>query len=209
MHLFTRQATLGRDHVQDGLGYAVEIAQYVSEKTSLEVIPWATVYGAPIGSVSWSARVESQAAMGAAQDALLADPGFQERVTRNAQLFVGLPEDSIGEFVGFSGAGDTVRQYASIVTAQCAAGKVTDAMAWGVDMMQYAGKLTGLDTSIVRGLYGPFATLVWISLADTLEQVDAANAAMSGDPTYLERLDQAGDLFLPGSGAQLLIRRLA
>ena len=75
----------------------------MSETTSLEVIPWTTVYGAAIGSVSWSSRVESQAAMGAAQDALSADPGFQERVAAQSHLFVGLAEDAIGEFVGFSG----------------------------------------------------------------------------------------------------------
>ena len=59
------------------------------------------------------------------------------------------------------------------------------------------------------GLDGPFVTLVWFSLADTLEEADAADAAMSSDPSYLERIDQAGELFLPGTASQRLIRRLA
>ena len=67
MHLFTRKGRFAPDQVEDGLVYAAEIAQYVSQKTGLEVVPWATLYGEPVGTVSWSARVESQAAMGAAR----------------------------------------------------------------------------------------------------------------------------------------------
>jgi len=209
MQLFTRQATLARDQIQDGMAYAVEIAQYVSTRTGLEVNAWTTVYGAPLGSVSWSTRVASQAAMGAAQETLAADPGFLERMSANGHRFDGSSEDAIGEFVAFSGDGGTVRQYASITTAQCAGGKIADAMAWGVDVMQHVAKVTGSDGSLVRAIYGPFATLVWISLYDTLDEVDAADRATSSDPSYLERLDQGGDLFLPGSASQRLIRRLA
>jgi hypothetical protein len=70
-------------------------------------------------------------------------------------------------------------------------------------------KLTGLDTSLARGIYGPWATLVWISLADTLEEADSADAAMSSDPSYLECVDQGGELFIPGTASQRLVRRLA
>ena len=209
MHLFTRQATLARDQIEDGMAYAVEIAGYVTKKTGLDVNPWTTVYGGQLGSVSWSARVDSQAAMGAATDELANDAGFQKQVAANSHRFDGPLEDSIGEFVALSGDGGPVRQYASIVTAQCAGGKIADAMAWGVDMMQLSAKLTGSDGALVRPIYGPFATLVWIGLFDTLEEADAAETARSGDPSYLERLDQGGDLFLPGSASQRLIRRLS
>jgi hypothetical protein len=209
MHLFTRQATLARDQIQDGIAYAVDIAAYVSEKTGLEVNAWTTVYGGPLGSVSWSSRVDSQAAMGAATDALVADAGFQERVAANVHRFDGPLEDSIGEFVALTGEPGPVRQYAGIVTAQCAAGKIADAMAWGVDIMQLSAKLTGTDHALVRPLYGPFATLVWIALFDTLEEADLLETARASDPTYLERLDQGGDLFVPGSATQRLIRRLS
>ena len=209
MNLFTRVATLAPEHFQDGLAYAPDVAKYVSKKTGLEVNAWGSVYGAPVGTVSWSARVESQAAMGDAQDALATDPGFQKLVQENAHLFTGSMEDTIGQFVAMEGTGDEVPQYAAIVTAQCAPGRITEAMAWGVDIMHYASKLTGLDGALVRGIYGPFATLAWISLAGTLEQADAADAAMSTDPTYIERIDQGGELFIPGTASQRLIRRLA
>ena len=207
MHLFTRQATLARDQIQDGLAYAADVAQYVGKKTGLEVNAWAALYGAPLGTVSWSARVDSQAAMGAASATLLGDAGYQERLAANLHRFDGAAEDAIGEFVAFAGEG-APRSYVSIVTAQCALGKIADAMAWGVDIMQHAAKLTGADSSLVRGLYGPFGTLVWIATYDSLADVDKAGVALSSDTTYLERLDQGGDFFVPGTGTQRLIQRL-
>ena len=45
--------------------------------------------------------------------------------------------------------------------------------------------------------------------ADFIVPIEAADAAMSSDPTYLERIDQGGELFLPGAATQRLIRRLA
>lgn len=77
------------------------------------------------------------------------------------------------------------------------------------DGISHASKMTGLDGSFLRALYGPWATLVWISLAETMEEVDIATASLSGDGTYLERIDDAGPLFLPGSASQRLLRRLA
>ncbi len=210
MHLFTRQATLTPGTIPDGMAYAVEIAQYVSEKTGLEVIPWSVVYGAPLGTVSWSARVESQATMGAAQETLTADPEFLKRTTANAHRFEVSPEDNIGQILATaSGSGNvSTGSFVTIVRAQCAGGKIAEGMSWGVDMMEHVAKLTGAESAIVRGIYGEFSTLIWISRFDSLDAVDAADAALSTDPTYLERLDQGGDLFLPGSASQRLIRRL-
>lgn len=208
MHLFTRQAMFARDQIADGLAYAVDIAQYVGKTTGLEVNAWAALYGAPLGTVSWSARVDSQAAMGAASATLLADAGYQKRLAANLHRFDGHAEDLIGEVVAVSGDASP-SQYVTIVTAQCALGKIADSMAWGVDIMQHAAKLSGAASTLVRGLYGPFGTLVWLATYDSLEQVDKAGAALSSDPAYLERLDQGGDLFVPGSGTQRLIQRLS
>ena len=92
--------------------------------------------------------------------------------------------------------------------AQCAPGRIAEATAWGVDILSHASKLTGLDGFFVRNLYGPWATLVWISVAETMEEIDGAVAARAADATYLERIDDGGPLFHPGSASQRLLRRL-
>jgi hypothetical protein len=209
MHLFTRTRTIDPAHAGDAHAFAVDMAQHASATTGLEVIPWATVYGGPVGTVSYSARVESQGAMGAALATLASDAGYQQRLADSVgRLFTGPVEDAIGELVSTAGPGGGTGSLASIVTAQCAPGRIAEAMAWGVDILSHHSKVTGLDGALVRSLYGPWATLGWISLADSWEDVDASTAALGADATYLERIDDAGQLFLAGSASQRLLRRL-
>ena len=208
MNLFTRTRTTKPEHLAEGRAFAVEIAAHVSATTGVQITPWATLYGAPIGTLSFSAVVDSQAAMGVAQEKLGADTEYQKLVSEAAgRLFVGNSEDLMGEVVSTVGSPGPAH-YSTIVTAQCAPGKIADAMAWAVDIQSHVNKLTNGDGLLLRGLYGPFGTLAWIGLFKSLADVDASGAAMSGDPTYIEQLDQAGELFVTGTVEQRLIQRL-
>ena len=86
--------------------------------------------------------------------------------------------------------------------------RIAEATAWGIDILSHASKTTGLDGSFLRALYGPRATLAWILLAETMEEVDIATGSLAADGTYLERIDDAGPLFLPDCASQHLLRRL-
>lgn len=187
MLLWTRSCHAGSEKV------AVDHARRASASTGLDLVPWVSVYGLPCAAVVYSVQVESQAAMAAALATLELDPG----------------EDSIGEIVSVAGPGGSVGNFASVVLAQCAPGRIAEATAWGVDILSHASKLTGLDGVLVRGLYGPWATLAWIAVAESMDEVDDAAAALAADTSYLERIDDAGPLFLPGSASQRLLRRLS
>ena len=208
MHLFTRVNTVNPERTLEAIAFSLDIAAYVNETTDLELGVWSAVYGAPLGTISWTTRVDSQAAMGAAGDKLEADAKYQAKIADAAGLFTGLPEDQLTEFIGFAGSGTGAGQYATVTMAQCAPGKIAEAMAWGVDMMNLVQKVTGMDSSVGRAVYGPFATMGWITLAPDLAAVDAAGEAIGGDPTYIERLDQGGELFTQGSASSRLLRRL-
>jgi hypothetical protein len=209
MHLFTRTRTIDPAHAGEAHAFAIEMARYASATTGLEVIPWATVYGGPVGAVSYSARVDSQAAMGSALATLVADAGYQQRIAASVgHLFAGPVEDGIAELVSVARSGGSTGSFASTVTARCAPGRMAEAMAWGVDILSHHSKVTDLDGAFVRGLYGPWATVGWINLADSWEDIDASTAALAADASYLERIDDAGQLFLAGSASQRLFRRL-
>ena len=209
MHLFTRTRTIDPAHAGEAHAFAVDMSRYASATTGLEIIPWAAVYGGPVGTVSYTARVGSQAAMAEALARLAADAGYQERIAGSVgHVFPGPVEDTIGEFVSLSGSGGHAGRLASIATAQCAPGRIAEAMAWGIDILSHHSKVTGLDGALVRSLYGPWATLAWISVTDAWDDIDSSTAAIAADATYLERIDDAGPLFLPGSVSQRLLRRL-
>ncbi len=209
MHLFTRTRTIDPAHAGEAHAFAVALGRYASVTTGVEVVPWATVYGGAVGTVSYTSRVESQAAMAETLATLAADSGYQERIAdRAGHALPGPVEDTIGKFVSFAGSGGNAGTLASVTTARCAPGRNAEAMAWAVDSLSHRSKVTGLDGALVRSLYGPWATLVWIHLADSWDDVDASSATLTADATYLERVDDAGPLFLAGSAAQRLLRRL-
>ena len=208
MHLFSRSTTARPERIFDAMAFATDIAKHVTKVTGLEVSTWSTVYGQPVGSIGWSARVDSVAAMGAATATLLADATYVGRVAEAAELFAGPTEDSITQFVATAGPGNPVGDVVSLVRTQCAPGKIAAAMAWAVDMIQHLAKITGSDVSLVRSLFGPWASLGFIASAGSLDALDAANAAMAADATYVAKLDEAGPLFLPGATHQVLLQRL-
>lgn len=208
MNLYIRTTTARREKVLEAMGFAVEIAEYVTNETDIEVAAWGTVYGAPIGTLSWTARVDNHAQIIGIGDQLIGDAKYLELTSGAAELFETAPEDNLTEFVGFAGSGTGEGQYASVVMAQCESGRIADAMAWAVDMMHHASSVTGRDVSLVRSLYGDWGSLAWISLADTAEQIDEANAALAADESYIGKVDSGKGLFVPGATTGRLSRRL-
>ncbi|WP_426573403.1 hypothetical protein [Aquihabitans sp. McL0605] len=193
----------------DATAFAIDIAAQVHTITGVEVHTWSLLYGGPINSVAWTATVESHAEMGAIGEKLMADPGYVTRIGESAELFESAPEDALTEVVATVNESPTLGEYASVVTAQCAEGKIADAMGFGVDILNHVAKVTGLPSMLTRSLYGPWASMSWITLASSLDAVDAANAAMGADPEYIQKVDGSAGLFLPNSGSSILSQRIA
>ena len=209
MYLFARTATVKPERSLDAITFATEICGQVKNVTGQEVHAWTALYGVPINTLTWTTMVESHADMGAAGEKLQADGGYMSRVTESSDLFETAPEDVFAEVLATVNQTDQLGTYASVIVAQCAPGKIAEAMGWGVDIFNHVGQVTGRPGILSRSLYGPFAQMSWISLADTLDQVDAAGTAMNSDPKYIEMIDQGTPLFVPGSGSGRLTQRLA
>lgn len=208
MHLFTRTATCKPDRGLDAVAWSVDVAAQVRSITGVEVRTWSVLYGAPLNTITWSCRTESHAEMGAMGEKLQADPGYAARGPEAAELFDGAPTDALIQVLGMVGDGGHDGRYASVVSAQCAGGQIAAAVQWGADIFEHVGSVTGRDGLFGRGVYGPWATLGWISLAGSLDEVDAAGEAVGADAGYLAKIDAAGDLFVPGSAQSVLSQRL-
>ena len=209
MHVFTRTCQVDVLQGPEAFRLATQMAQLASKVSGLELIPWVGVFGLPLGTVVYSAQVESQAAVADALARLSADRGYQRLVGESGgPQSLGPGEDAIAEVLSLAGAGESTGVLAVVAVARCAPGRVAEATAWGNDILSHASKVTGLDGSFLRVLYGPWTTLAWIMLAETMEEVDIATGSLAADDTYLERIDDAGPLFLPGSASQHLLRRL-
>lgn len=193
MHLFTRTRRIAPGHTGDALTAAIALAQEASSTSGSTVSPWINVYGAPPDSVSFVACVDSQA-------------GIEHALA--AECFVGVAADTIGEFVSCTRSRGPAPSFAAIVTAQCEPGRVADAIAWAVDTGNDIARLTGLRTAVVRELYGPWATLSRITLAQSMADLDDAEEKLVTDLNHLERVDECAGWFVPGTVEQRLMRRL-
>ena len=77
MHLFSRVATLTGGPVEP-VEWAVGITGKVNEIMDVEVSLWQGVFGYPLGTVAWSAMVESRAHLAEQTAKLAADSTFLE-----------------------------------------------------------------------------------------------------------------------------------
>ncbi len=208
MYLFLRSATAVPERLLDAAAFAVEIAATASSLSGREISAWQVEFGAPMSNFVWSSTAESHADLRELGDKLLTETRYVESVAAAGDLFAGAGEDVLSDILAMAGDGGQGREYASVVMAQCTVGRIVEAMGWGVEMMEHAARVTGLDGLFTRSMYGPFASVAWISLADSAEEVDHATAALAADPDYLTMIDDSAGLFVPGSGTSRLSRRI-
>jgi hypothetical protein len=207
MYLFSKTATIHPDHVPAAVAFSLEAAAHASKITGQQIATWSTVYGGSLADIGWSMRVDSLAANGALWEKLEADRNYTTLIASARGYFTGQVEDSVSQIVAAHGDG-SIGNYVQVTQAQCAAGRIAEAMAWGVDMSALVHKLTGLNVSMVRPLFGPWASVGWITNAESLADVDRGNDATASDPEYIERIDQGGELFITGSATSRLLRKI-
>jgi hypothetical protein len=210
MYLFSRLATL-RGNVRQSTAWAASMSAYVDTNSDHNVSLWRADFGYPVGTVAWSAWVESQAALNAGFASLADDEGYfslldagQEFLTTPAEDFLRQPlHGSPGEAPPAIGAVTTV------TTAVVAGGKYDDGVAWGIEMAQLVEEVTKMPTLFLLDSYGTFGQVTWLSGAPDLASADAASNAINGNDKYMKRLGDVGDLFVPASGHRSLVTRIA
>ena len=89
MHLFSRVATLTGGPVEP-IEWAMNITAKVDQIMDVDVSLWQARFGYPLGTVAWSAMVESRAHLDEQMAKTTADPGFLDLVGQG-QAFIAVP----------------------------------------------------------------------------------------------------------------------
>lgn len=209
MQLFTRQVmTAGPPGA--ALEWAAEISAAASAVMGTEVSAWAAGFGAPIGAMAFTARVEGIADLVAKATPLADDDRYNAALATGAELMAAPPEDSLATPLhGELGDPPPVGSYAVVTNAVVANGRYADAIGWGIDVAQHVTALTGMPVALLVQEYGQFGQLTWIGIGADAAAVDASGATLNGDADYIAKLSAAGDLFVPGSGHRSLATRVA
>jgi len=209
MDLFSRRVMTAGPSA-DVMAYAIEMRDYVTEKTGQDVGLWSAGFGAPLGSMAYTVRVDGIAGLQAMTASFIEDPEYHAKLAKGADYIAAPSEDSLAQPIhGELGDAPPVGSFAMVTTAVIGNGAYAEAIGWGVDMAQHAERVTDMPTAFLMSAFGTFGQVSWIGVAPDAATVDAAGQKLNADPSYVEKLSAAGHLFVPGSGHRTLLTRVA
>jgi hypothetical protein len=209
MHQFSRTLTLNGSPRQV-MPWVAKITAYVNANSGLDVSCWMFNFGRPIGTVAWSAIVESQAALSAGTADLLADDGYMDLLEEAAPMVAGPGEDRLRTLVHGTPSGPpAVGSIATVTTATAMVDRMGDALAWSVEIAQHVESVTGSPVMVLTDAFGTMGGVTWIGVAPDAAAADANAAKLQADSAYLDKLTATGPLFIPGSGQVGQLSRIA
>ncbi len=192
----------------NSIPWAIELTQVIQAQGAPTTL-WSGMAGTPVGSVVWSTAVASVAEYVAFGDSVTSNPDYL-RLVQQAGGFVGdVQPDGLDEVIHGELTGETqVGTIASVVNANAVGGKWSAAGAWAIGTADLVVEITGVPLIVTTGSAGVMGSFGWISVVNDPADVDAAGAKLAADPRYMQMLDTAGGLFLPGT-TRVLARRIA
>jgi hypothetical protein len=210
MHLYSRTVTL-TGPPRASMAWAMEITSYVNAHTDKQTALWSSLFGRPIGTLSWVTWVDSIADLQASFAGLADDDGFHELLGAGREFLLAPPEDALRELISgeLMAEGPAVGSVSMMTTATVGNGKYEEAITWGAEMAAHVRTVTQLPSLFLRDVFGTFGQVTWIGGAPNAAAADAAMAAINGDLDYLKRIGDVGDLFVEGSGRQMMSTRIA
>lgn len=209
MRLFMRTVRMTGPPAES-LGFCTDMRAHVSDKIGIEVGLWSVAFGAPLGTVVYSARLDGLAQLEEITATLMADEQYHALLARGAALSAGDAEDTLA--VPLNDVDGELPPVGSVVTgttAIIAGGKYAEAVTWGTDIAEYTANVSGYPVGFYMGAFGTFGNVAWLSGAPDAASAEAANDKVDADPGYLDRLGKVGDLFVEGSGNRTMATRIA
>jgi hypothetical protein len=209
MYLFTRRTRLTGGTDMAGVEWAGSICAKVKELTGQEIDLWATVYSSGFGTVSWTGWFDDLTALEVVGDKLEADDSWAELSKTGTTLTEGGLDDGLYQPLYGEPTGSPV-QYVGGVTAVAASGHTARALAAGAEIARKARSITGLSTMFVRSVTGAYGEVGWLTGYEDAGQMEKADSALAGDPSWVDLLDSTKGCFMEDASAtrSTIYRRL-
>ena len=91
-------------------------------------------------------------------------------------------------------------------TATIANGKMREAVSWSLQIAEDARSIMGIPVEVVMPVGGNFFDVGWKVQYQSMDAVEKSMAMLNGDARYLDLLQQAETLFVPGTAREELWR---
>ena len=207
MYIFNRSISANRSQLMEATAAAVEVAAMATKIGGIEVSVFGSVFGTPVNTIAWSSLVESQAQLQEATEKLLGNAEYLAWVDSHGDLFESAANDRLSSVVSTTFTGP--KRFYGILAATASAGKVGEAVEFGVRAQQLVSQLSGLESAFAMEVYGAYGAVVWLTGADSMAELDALQQLQMSSAEYQALGVEAGSLFIEGSGANSLIQRIA
>ncbi len=210
-YLFSRNARMAPGSYVDALTWAVTMTEKVNTVSDVSVALWSDVLSPEVGTLGWTAVLENVSEITALDEKLSADEGYLALAEEGAHLVSADGfHDGLVNIVHADPDGLDTAQYAAVTTSVVAAGATATGIPLGVEMAQRVRSITGRPTSFGLSMTGRFGEVGWIALAETIDQVQAAEEAMAADAGWIEMLDtRAAEAFVRSESSRRITRKLA
>ena len=207
MYLFGRTRSAAPGHVRAAMATAAEATERARQAMGHQVYSWTTLWSPGVGTMLFSARVQSLDELRVMMEKWVADGPSMDWLEQHNHLFTGPSNDLLTEIVHGAPTGEP-GPFVTTVQAETAPGAGAEAVALGIEISDMYARLTGHTPMFGRAVTGTFAGLSWITSFPDLAALEAANAAVGTDAGWQELLGRAGSCYLPGATTTML-RRLA
>jgi hypothetical protein len=212
MYLYSLSARPGMANPVKVMDWAIRMTEKVNQIGEAPVALWTPIMSPASGTLAWTAVVPDLTMIVDTQSKLLADSGYSALVDEATEL-LSPTEPTVERLMqlvyGDRDAASIDAQFASTVLAKLAPGAMRSGAELGVDIAQKVKRITGRPTSFAVGVTGDYGAVMWVSLAETIQQLQAANEALNADEEFVKLLDkEAAKAYLPGA-EQSITRKIA
>ena len=210
-YLFSRATRLAPGNLLDSMSWAAKITEKVNAAGGPQFKLWSRVFSPELGTISWSTVVAQIGELSALEEKLMADGSYLELLEEGQRFGDGSgANDGLGQLLHADLDGVETAQYSSVTISQLAPGMTADGVALGVEIAQRVKAITGQPASFGASLTGPYGQVVWIVLADSIDQMQAGNEAIGADADWVKLMDdRASKAYVAGASHRFMMRRLA
>jgi hypothetical protein len=191
------------------VAWAADITALVNKHATAEVSLWVGSFGAPPGTIGWSAMLEKLSQVDELNAKMAADGDVAAKLADAPKYVAEAQPDRLISLVhGEITDSAPVGSHVGVVRAMAAPGKWAAAGAWAVHIAGVYTETTGLDVVVGATSAGPMGEYTWyVRHADADSIQDSMEATMSSEK-YVTEVEGGGEFFLPGA-MQMVAQRLA
>jgi hypothetical protein len=210
MYLYSTSVRSGVANPAHVMDWAIRITEKINQIGEVPSRLWTAAMSPAMGTLAWTAVVSDLTIIEETEAKLSTDPGYLALVEEAVPL---LSSDAADQRLMqlIHADADAARgdfQYASTVRAALAPGFMRRGIELGVEIAQTAKQITGRPTSFAVSVTGSYGDVMWVSLAENIQQLQAANEALNANEEFSKQLDKdASKAYLPGA-TQTISRKI-